>query len=300
MEGKQKTYLIYKIIAPTGQSYIGYTSMSLEERWRNHKYNALKNYRKGHPFYDAIRKYPLDSFKLMVLEKTNNRLKALKLEEKYIKENKGELSMNLSAGGINDASEGGRIFWERINADPQKRADYLKKLSDSQKKRSPEVHARLCESGKKWRKENPKEAYRLSYRAIRIANKKNGRPSPSAPKIDDRPLKERLMHKYKLNDLKSVYVTEVWKKRTASERKNIGDKISKAQKKHMESLSADERKKVTIKARESIDRKKQGEAASKGLKKWWEELRKNPQEYEDYINRRKQTNLEKRFKHENL
>lgn len=175
MEGKQKTYLIYKIIAPIGQSYIGYTSMSLEERWRNHKYNALKNYRKGHPFYDAIRKYPLDSFKLMVLEKTNNRLKALKLEEKYIKENKGELSMNLSAGGI-----------------------------------------------------------------------------------------------------------------------------SKAQKKHMESLSADERKKVTIKARESIDRKKQGEAASKGLKKWWEELRKNPQEYEDYINRRKQTNLEKGFKHENL
>ena len=42
-------------------------------------------------------------------------------------------------------------------------------------------------------------------------------------------------------------------------------------------------------ARNAIDRSKQAPAASKGLKKFWEDLKKDPVRYKDYIERRKQT-----------
>ena len=38
MEGQ---FTIYKITGPEGKSYIGYTSMTLSERWRHHKLRAM-------------------------------------------------------------------------------------------------------------------------------------------------------------------------------------------------------------------------------------------------------------------
>lgn len=54
--------------------------------------------------------------------------------------------------------------------------------------------------------------------------------------------------------------------------------------------------KITEKARASIDRKKQGAAASKGVKAWWAELKGNPDAYKAYIEARTKTLLENRSK----
>ncbi len=54
----------------------------------------------------------------------------------------------------------------------------------------------------------------------------------------------------------------------------------------MSEMSESERRAVTEKARASIDRKKQGAAASAGIKRFWEELRKDPDRYQEYIGRR--------------
>ena len=57
----------------------------------------------------------------------------------------------------------------------------------------------------------------------------------------------------------------------------------------MNNLTKDEKREATKKARSSIDRTVQGPAASKGLKNWWTELRKDPERYNAYIASRIET-----------
>ena len=97
------------------------------------------------------------------------------------------------------------------------------------------------------------------------------------------------MHKYRLNDVKSEYVTRVWADRSDEERDAIADKISRSQKEHMAGLTADERRAVTEKARSFIDVSVQAPAASRGLKKWWRELKKDPERYAAYMSKREES-----------
>ena len=304
MEGKQKVYTIYKIKSPTGHIYIGYTSMTLAERWRHHKIRAFSGEAPNHPFYNEIIEYGADNFSIEPLCVTYNRQEALKLEEQFIAQSPKEITLNLSKGGTNDASEGGRIFWERINKDPKKREEYLKKLSVAIKKSrenwSEESIQNLKKGTAKWRKEHPREAYANIYRAVRVANRKLGYPPPCYVAQDTRPLKERLMHKYKLNELKRQYVTEIWRNRSPEEKAKIFKKISESHILYKSKLSDDERRQMTAKARASIDKEKQGAAASKGLKKWWEELKKDPERYKAYIEARTKTLKEGLSKNANL
>ena len=305
MEGKTepKIYTIYRITSPGGGTYVGYTSMTLKNRWGHHRRRAMSGECIGHPFYDDIRRYEAKGYKLETLRITDDRIGAMDLEQMYIAAEPKELSMNISSGGLNDAREGGRIFWDRINADPKKREKYLKKLSDVKKANDWTDYEKLMETKNEWMREHPREAYRNAYRAIRIANKVNGYPPPCHRKTDDRPLKERLMHKYKLNELKSRYVTKVWAQRTEEERKSISEKISKAQSDYMAGLSLLERRNATEKARESIDKSKQGKAASRGLKKWWAELKQDPERYAEYMAEReasRRRTLDERRQHEDI
>lgn len=299
---ERKTYSVYKITAPDGKFYIGYTSLSLKERWRHHKNRALKGEAPKHPFYNAIRKYGAESFRIEPLAVTYNRYTAMELEQSYIEATIDNLSLNLSIGGINDSSEGGRMFWERLNSSPQERERFLKVLSQRKKMDDWTDYKKLVALSQQWRKAHPREAYRLSYRAIRIANRVSGRPAPCEIRVDTRPLKERLMHKYKLNEVKSKYVSEIWAARSEEEKKTISQKISVAQKKYQAELTFEERRKRTEKARNSIDRSKQGTAASKGIKQWWNNLRQNPEAYAAYIQKRKETLAEtnRRKKFENV
>lgn len=155
---ERKQYTVYKITAPSKRCYIGYTSLPLKERWRHHKRRAFSGECPGHPFYDEIRRANGEGFILEELNIVHNRNTALKLEKQEIARVSPDESLNLSCGGVNDASEGGRIFWERINQYPKKREEYLKKLSERKKKSDWTDYEKLAEANKQWRHDNPMKA----------------------------------------------------------------------------------------------------------------------------------------------
>lgn len=302
MEGK--TYTVYRIVTPSGKHYVGYTSMTLAERWRHHKLRAFDGKSPNHPFYNEIRAGDLEKFSLITLHTVTSRQEAMKLEEQEIADTPRELSVNLSSGGCNDAAEGGRIFWERLEADPEEKEAYLKKLSERKLSNDWTDYEALMAAKEEWRRKHPREAYKIAYRAVRIANKATGRPAPCVRIEDPRPLKERLMHKFKLNEVKREYVTKIWENRSEEERKQIADKISFSAKKRLGEMSDEEKRIITKKARDSIDREKQGKAASKGLKGWWADLKSDPVRYAEYMEHRtnslRQTLLHRRQEYENL
>lgn len=281
-----KIYTVYKITSPDKKIYIGFTSQDLKERWRQHRTSALSLNNPERLFYNEIREYNGEGFIIEELCTVNNKYSAMLLEEEFIATIPDCISVNMTRGGRYDSTDSGKIFWERINKDAAKRDAYLKKLSDAKKSNDWSDYDQMLQKALEWRRNNPREAYRLSYRAARIANKMRGFPPPSHTSVDERPLKERLMHKFRLNDLKSEYVQAVWANRTPEERETIAQKISVAQKKHMATLSIDERRKVTEKARAAIDVSIQGLASSKGLKAWWEQLKQDPERYNDYMKKR--------------
>ena len=283
---KRKIYSVYKITSPSGRQYVGYTSMDLMDRWYRHKSHAKEQSTEQHPLYQEIRAYDGQGFTIDLLYVTENRITALGKEEQYIASTPGALSLNLSPGGSNDSREGGRIFWERLNADPLKRDAFLKKLSDVKKADDWSDYDEMSRKRDAWRHAHPKEAYRNAYRAIRIANKANGRPAPSERKEETLPLKERLLRKYKPGVIKSRQMVETWAERTEEERETISRKISRSRKMSMQNLTDDERRAITEAARKAIDVSVQGPAASRGLKKFWEELRADPERYEEYMRKR--------------
>lgn len=289
---ERKQYTVYRITTPSGRCYTGYTSLSLKERWRHHKRRAFNGECPGHPFYEEVRSTNGEGFVLDSLHIVGNRQSAMKLEEEEIAKVPPEKSLNLSCGGVNDASEGGRIFWERINQDPEKREEYLKKLSDRKKESDWTDYEKLTKANRQWRHENPMKAYKMSARALRIANKKRDKKVAE----DELPLKEKLRHKHRLNEVKSEYVKEIWNNRSEEECKAIGDKISVAAKKNMAEKSIEEKRAITQKARDSIDREKQGKAASQGIRNWWKELKEDPERYKEYMDRRNKSQAETRRK----
>ena len=85
--------------------------------------------------------------------------------------------------------------------------------------------------------------------------------------------------------------TEQWATRTKDEKKEVLKSISRALKKrYAEDPLFKDKNTVQIKtARSCIDRSIQGPAASKGLKKFWTELKKDPERYKAYITARSDT-----------
>lgn len=275
-------YEIYKITSPSGKSYIGLTKTGIRERWRKHVRRALIE-QKNHPFYCAIRKYGPEAFMLEVLEAVQTKGQAQKAEMQHIAAHDKKLLYNLSRGGEADGEEGGRLFWASLNTDSEKKEAYLKKLSERKKTNDWSAYDKLAADAAKWREEHPREAYKLSARALRIA-KRSRKPSP--PKKDFTK-EERLRWKYARSAATKKAVTEVWEKRPESERARIRAKISATQKERWTNITdPTERSGKTITARSAIDRNKQGPAASKGLKAFWEELRKDPERYREYMDRR--------------
>lgn len=288
----RKEYIVYRIKTPSGMYYVGYTTQKMSDRWRHHKNRAFTDASAEHPLYHEIRTYHSEDFSIEILHRTYDRREAMELEKKEIALLPTSLSLNLSSGGLNDAAEGGRIFWERLNQNPEARKAYLQKLSERKLADDWTDYEALKAAQKKWCREHPREAYRSAYRNIRIALKKNGQRPPCYVAVDERPLKERLMHKHKLNEVRRQYVTRVWSERSESERAAIGQKISDSAKRRMGEKTLEERRQITEKARSCINHEKQGRAASNGLKNWWAQLREKPEEYREYIERRKRTRRE--------
>jgi group I intron endonuclease len=54
--------IIYKLTSPSGKSYIGQTTLTLQERWNQHIYKAKHHYDNCRKLNNAIRKYGENSF----------------------------------------------------------------------------------------------------------------------------------------------------------------------------------------------------------------------------------------------
>lgn len=101
-----RCYTVYMHTSPSGKRYIGITSTSVEERWRNgrgylYKYKEKDEYKQP-AFANAIIKYGFDSFKHEVVVSNLTKEEAEKKEIEliaYYKSNQPEYGYNISNGG---------------------------------------------------------------------------------------------------------------------------------------------------------------------------------------------------------
>lgn len=279
-------YQIYKLTAPSGKMYIGLTKQTIKVRWSNHVRKAFTRVDYNHGLYNAIRKYGPAAFVISELATAASKQEAQRLERRFIALEDPSLLYNVSPGGEADGETGSRLFWGAMDADPVAKAAYLAKLSAIKKADDWSDYPAMSVQAALWRKENPKEAYRFARRGLRIAN----RGSPPRNTEDTRSLKERLQWKHKRGDMVRKNTTAFWENVPDETRAAIREKVraaSVAQWGRVTDKST--RSKLTEKARNSIDRAKQGAAASAGIKRWWTELKADPARYAAYIEQRKQT-----------
>ena len=95
-------YCIKNII--NNKEYIGLTTRTLEERWKQHVYesNRESSWEWNTPLGNAIKKYGKDSFQVFVLEECSSETEMKQKEIQLIKERKSlatENGYNLSFGG---------------------------------------------------------------------------------------------------------------------------------------------------------------------------------------------------------
>lgn len=256
MARQPSTYTIYKITSPEEKIYVGVTKNTLLARLRQHFTLALK--RPTYPMYESMLTHNFKGFVIEPLERCMGRAEALLLEREYIAAIGIENLYNTSTGGSPGNPNGFKVY----NA--------------------------------KWRADNPKEAWKITHRAMRCAaaaNTTSGVKKELREGREARTLKEKLLEKHKRKYARrQKAVTNIWAQRSELQTEEIGAKISTSLKnKHL--ADTDYRANNLVKlssARDNIDRKKQGAAASRGLKKYWEDLKKDPVKYEQVMAAKKQ------------
>lgn len=282
-------YQIYRITAPDGRCYVGCTSQTLNERWRQHRLRARDGKHDGHPFYHLINEIGEDKFTVELIEMTSDKKESQELEIKHIAEVPEEKRLNLSRGGYYDSTDAGLIFWEHLSED--EKAAFREKLSEIKKANDWTDYDALHRGLAEWRKVHPKEAYLNGRRAIRIANRtcptKQEDHESKAETPEER--RRRLRWRYKQREVRAENAAANWAGYSSEKRAAIAAKISETRKRRNAELSQEERNQMVAEARKHIDRSKQGIAASQGIKRFWEELRKDPERYHEYISRRSAT-----------
>ena len=135
-------FILYRHTSPNGKVYIGITSKSVKDRWRNNG----RGYKSNIHFYNAINKYGWENFKHEVLHENLTKEDAIMLEKKYIKEHDSfKKGYNRTLGG--EGTEGYRHS--------QATKDILRKYALNQKRMTPEQYKKNGEKIKKaWQDPN--------------------------------------------------------------------------------------------------------------------------------------------------
>lgn len=280
----ERKYSVYRLTSPSGGIYIGLTRQTIYQRWQSHYKKARKEY--NHPLYNAIRLYGKEGFYISLIKDALTEKQAQTLEIAEIAKLSKNVRYNISEGGEVLSSEISKAIWAKINATPESRAAYLKKLSDSKLANDFTDYRALQEKAQQWRKDNAKIAYKISSRASRVAKRLDKRPPKIYPELS---LKEALLFKHKRGEFNRRMVTKVWAGRDSETVEAIGKKISQAHIEKHKNKTPKEKLAMVSKARSAIDRSIQGPAASKGIKAFWVELRKDPVKHREHIDRRVKT-----------
>lgn len=279
-------YFVYSITGPSGRAYIG-LSKNVKARWVSHRRKArIENGR--HPFYDSIRRHGSEAFTVSILSEFPTLGEAQRAEVEAIAA-LGPAAYNVSPGGEYDAGFGGKVFWERLRKDPEAYAAYISRLRrgvTSSPNRHYPTHLNVLFAAK-----SAKERWKFQQRATRIARNKagvSGEPISYGAGRDATVTPAKL----KRHSIKSrENAKALWARRTVREKEDLGAAIAETLRAvYAEGTPARERlAEAARKGRENMDRVKQGQAASKGLKAFWENLKKDPEAYAAYISERRST-----------
>jgi group I intron endonuclease len=279
-------YHIYKITSPSGKCYIG-LSKDVKARWLSHRRKARTGTGR-HPFYDSLRSYGWENFTVETLS-SHETLEAAKVAEIATIAQHRPGCYNVSDGGEYDAGTGGKIFWRVIKQDPERYAAYIEKLRAALKGKAGIPYHLLALN----RALPAKERWKRQNRATRVAAKKPrslNQIRTTGPKVLPQTLKEAFNRKTPAQKKRHALVSrdraiKQWQERTPEERKQVAEKITSTLiQVYGEGTEARARlAAVAAKGRETMDRAVQGAAASKGLKKFWEDLKKDPVRYKEYM-----------------
>lgn len=276
------SYAVYLIMGPSGRPYVG-LSKDPDARWGSHRRRA-KTRLTRHPFYDALRKYGPEQFTLQVIS-WHATLDEAKAAEVSTIAAWGAHAYNVSPGGEYDAGTGGKVFWDRIKQDPEAYAAYRARLSAGVKAVAhafdvTRLHAALASKPARWR-------WKQQHRITRMARPNGGSPIVYGPreKESERLASARKSRQSRLNALAQHAA------RPEEVKRAVNAKIANTLRRAYEPGS-EHRKRLAESAargRANMDRKVQGAAASKGLKNFWVELKKDPEAYAAHIARRRET-----------
>ena len=288
-------YHVYRVTSPSKKVYVG-LSKNVKERWRQHKGKAHRSKRNQHPLSDAILCYGDSAFSIETLSSFDDIELAKKEEVRQIAEHDATDRLkgyNISPGGEYDGAFGSKVFWSKMHSDPVAFAAYRENLSAACKKRGGiNIDALLAYN----RNLSPKERWKRAYRASRISARtkytRHKGYTLSKSHVSKMRGASRLVWELKPESKKRRHAiqsrkqtTKQWATRTKEEIEELSESISLTLKKRYaeDSLFKDKNTTQIKSARSYIDRSIQGPAASKGLKKFWTEIKKDPERYNAYI-----------------
>lgn len=137
-----ENYTVYMHISPSGKRYIGITSQTVEQRWRNGK-----GYKSNQPFYNAIKKYGWDNIEHIIVADGLSLEQATDMERRLISEYQTQnkrFGYNICAGGedgwigVHHTEQAKVKMSLAKKGKPSNRAG--QKLSDETKKKLSESH----------------------------------------------------------------------------------------------------------------------------------------------------------------
>ena len=250
---------IYKIKFPNGKHYIGLTTISLEQRTKEHKYSAKNGDAKC--VYNAIRKYEMvDTLELIEIDTADTIEELCEKEIGYIIEY-NSYYMNNNGYNMTYGGEGtnGYVFTEEVR---QKMSELKKKYYED----NPEARKEHGERLKKHYEDNPETREQMSE-----IKKKYHQENPDAGKEHG----ERMKKYFEDNPDAKEKCSEAQKKRF-EDNPEAGKEHSERLKKHFENPEAiqkcSEAQKKRFKNPEEI--KKSSEARKKYLENNPDERRK--------------------------
>ena len=175
---------IYKILFPNGKHYIGLTSRSLEDRQKDHKYNAKKGDTKC--LYNALRKYDMeDTLELVEIDTADTNEELCEKEIGYILsynsfDREYGYNMTLGGEGVNgyvytetDKLKMSEAYYKYHKEHPEAKTERGEKIAKHYID-NPEAINQMSEKIAKYYKEHPEAREKLSESQIkRFENPEN-------------------------------------------------------------------------------------------------------------------------------